>query len=50
MTCPPFPYPRPVVYVAARKHNTYERDIDKLKKFLVYILVSLWLFVGTDGR
>lgn len=31
---------RPVVYVAARKHNAYERDIDKLKKFLVFILES----------
>ncbi|XP_025087454.1 CRAL-TRIO domain-containing protein C3H8.02-like [Pomacea canaliculata] len=31
---------RPVVYVAVRKHNAYERDIEKLKKFLVYILES----------
>lgn len=33
------------MYVAARKHNAYERDIDKLKKFLVYILVSDSLFI-----
>ncbi|KAK7097265.1 uncharacterized protein [Littorina saxatilis] len=31
---------RPVIYVAARKHNAYDRDIDKLRKFLVYILES----------
>ena len=31
---------RPVIYVVARKHNVYERDIDKFTKFIVYILVS----------
>lgn len=31
---------RPVVYVAVRKHNAYDRDADRLKKFLVYILES----------
>lgn len=31
---------RPIVYVAVRKHNVYERDIDKFTKFIVYILVS----------
>lgn len=31
---------RPVVYVAARKHNAYERDLNKLLKFFVYILES----------
>ncbi|XP_071087390.1 uncharacterized protein [Haliotis cracherodii] len=29
---------RPVVHVAARKHNVYERDIDKFTRFIVYIL------------
>ncbi|XP_041360134.1 CRAL-TRIO domain-containing protein C3H8.02-like [Gigantopelta aegis] len=29
---------RPVIYVIARKHNVYERDIDKFTKFIVYIL------------
>ena len=31
---------RPIVYIAARKHNAYERDIDRLTKFIVYVLVS----------
>ncbi|KAL8613468.1 hypothetical protein ACOMHN_007511 [Nucella lapillus] len=31
---------RPVVYVAARKHNAYDRDLTKLLKFFVYILES----------
>ncbi|XP_064608617.1 uncharacterized protein LOC135472845 [Liolophura sinensis] len=29
---------RPIVYVAVRKHNVYERDIDKFTRFIVYIL------------
>lgn len=29
---------RPILYISARKHNVYERDIDKLTKFIVYLL------------
>lgn len=29
---------RPLLYIAARKHNAYDRDIDKITKFIVYML------------
>ncbi|XP_074650704.1 uncharacterized protein LOC141905644 [Tubulanus polymorphus] len=29
---------RPVIYIAARKHSVYERDINEFTKFIVYML------------
>lgn len=30
---------RPVIYIPAKNHNSSERDIDELTKFIVYCLV-----------
>lgn len=31
---------RPILYIAASKHSAFGRDIDKVTKFIVYMLVS----------
>lgn len=36
-------YFRPLLYIAARKHNAYDRDIDKITRFIVFMLVSLYI-------
>lgn len=33
---------RPVIYIPAKNHNTSERDIDELTKFIVFCLVSFY--------
>jgi hypothetical protein len=29
---------RPILYISAKRHNAYERDIDRVTKFIVYML------------
>jgi len=31
---------RPILYIVVRKHSAFDRDIDRLTKFIVYMLVS----------